>query len=235
MVHDLDTDRVATSDERGAPPSAEVVRTRRVYARFARFYDVFRAIWSRWTRPIEDDLDRLFRERIGPDTRVLELAPGTGINIERLLRCSQGFRGYLGVDSSQAMLAHARVKARGDDRIELRLGDATDLKAVEDGFGFVVSTWLLSHLDDPSVIVRDALGKLAPGGTAVFVFLTEPRSKLLRAILRTLGGPFSFSMVDAEPIHALPGLERVRTCADGFATLAAFRALEENPGRSIDA
>ncbi len=210
--------------------SPQVERTRRVYRRFAPFYDGVRAIWSRWTRPIEEDLDRLFRERIGPDTRILELAPGTGINIERLFRCSPGFGSYLGIDSSDEMLARARVRARGDERIELRLGDATDLQAVPDSFEFVVSTWLLSHLDAPAATVRDALGQLAPGGTAAFVFLAAPRRKLLHLILRWLGGPFSFRLVDLEAIRELPGLERLSTCAGGMAILAAFRApTDETP------
>jgi SAM-dependent methyltransferase len=195
-----------------------------VYRWFAPFYDVFRAIWSRWTRPVEDDLDRLFRERVGPDALILELAPGTGINIERLLRCSPEFGFYLGIDSSEEMLARARVRARGDERIELRTGDATDLKGVAYTFDFVVSTWLLSHLDAPAATVRDALGKLAPGGTAAFVFFTAPRSRLLHAAFRTLYGPFSYQLVDPEPIRELPGLERLSTCAGGIATLAVFRA-----------
>ncbi|MEN8184400.1 MAG: methyltransferase domain-containing protein [Myxococcota bacterium] len=214
-------------DEAVVPASAQVQRTRRLYRRFAPFYDAFRTIWSRWTRPVEEDLDRLFRQRIGPGARILELAPGTGINIERLLRCSPGFGSYLGIDSSEEMLARARTRSRGDERIDLRVGDATDLKDVANSFDFVASTWLLSHLDAPAATVRDALGKLAPGGTAVFVFFTAPRSRLLHAALRALHGPFSYQLVDAEPIRELPGLEQLSTCAGGIATLAVFRAPAE--------
>lgn len=204
--------------------SPQVTRIRGLYRRFAPFYDGFRAIWGRWTRPVEEDLDRLFRDHIGPDSRILELAPGTGINIDRLLRCSRGFASYLGLDASEEMLVRARSRARGDARVDLRVGDATDLSTVEGVFDFVVSTWLLSHLEEPAAAVRGALSKLAPGGTAVFVFFTAPRSRLLRAGLRTLGGPFSYRFVDAEPIRGLPELERFETCAGGMASLAVFRA-----------
>ena len=204
--------------------SPQLIQSRRLYRRFAPFYDGFRALWSRWTRPIEQDVDRLFRDRIGPESRILELAPGTGINIARLLRCSPGFASYLGIDASEEMLARARPRARGDARFDLRVGDATDLGTVESVFDFVVSTWLLSHLDEPTAVVRGALAKLAPGGTAVFVFFTEPRSKLVRVGLRALGGPFSYRFVDPEPIRELRGLERLETCAGGMATLAVFRA-----------
>lgn len=211
---------------RGAnePLSAEVQRTRRLYRRVAPLYDAFRSLWSRWTRPIEETLDRLFRERIGPTTRLLELAPGTGINVARLLRCSPDFASYLGIDSSEEMLTRARQKAGGDSRMELRAGDATDLSALGQDFDFLVCTWLLSHLDAPAVAVRDALTKLAPGGTAAFVFLTAPRVALLRGVLARLSGPLRYRFVDTDAIGALPNLERIESCAAGMATLAVFQA-----------
>jgi ubiquinone/menaquinone biosynthesis C-methylase UbiE len=64
------------------PPATQ--RVRAVYHWVAPFYDAFRVVWSRLTLPIERELDRLFRERIGPEARILELAPGTGINVLRL-------------------------------------------------------------------------------------------------------------------------------------------------------
>lgn len=206
------------------PPSAEVERTRRLYRRVAFLYDGFRSLWSRWTRPVEQELDRLFRERIGPGARMLELAPGTGINVERLLRCAPGFGSYLGIDSSEEMLTRATEKARGDSRIELRIGDATDLRSVEGGFDFLVCTWLLSHLDAPADTARHALSKLSPGGTAAFVFFTEPTGALLRRVLGRLGRPLRYRYVDPQAIRTIPGLERVETCAAGMASLAVFRA-----------
>lgn len=221
----IDETRVAADGEaEAAPASPQVARIRRVYRRFTPFYDAFRAVWSRWTRPIEDDLDRLFGDRIGPDTRILELAPGTGINIDRLLRGGREFGSYLGIDASPEMLVRARSKARGNERVELRVGDATDLKNLASRFDLVVSTWLLSHLEAPAVTVHDALSTLAPGGTGVFVFFTAPRCAPLAWVTRALGGPFSYNLVDPEPIRKLPGLERLETCANGMATLAVFRA-----------
>ena len=77
-------------------PSAATIapatlRTRTLYRRIAPFYDTFRSAWSRLTLPVEQELDRLFREQIGQDTRILELAPGTGINIARLFREAKHF------------------------------------------------------------------------------------------------------------------------------------------------
>lgn len=206
-----------------AEASSEVARTRRLYRRVAPLYDGFRLLWSRWTRPAENALDALFRERIAPGSRILELAPGTGINVERLLRWAPDFASYLGIDASEEMLARAREKARGDARIELRIGDATDLRGVEGRFDFLVCTWLLSHLDAPADAVRDALSKLSPGGTVVFVFFTQPTNALFRRVLERLGGPLRYRFVDAGTIRTLPDLERIESCAGGTATLAVFR------------
>lgn len=207
-------------------PSAQVERTRRLYRRVVALYDPFRTVWSMWTRPAEKALDALFRERIASDARVLELAPGTGINVERLIRRAPGFGSYLGIDSSEEMLVRAREKACGDSRIELRLGDATDLDAIDGSFDFLVCTWLLSHLDRPADTVRAALSKLSPGGTAAFVFFTRPTGTFSRRVLERLGGPLRYRFVDTDAIERLSGLERLETCAAGMATLAVFRAPE---------
>ena len=140
------------------------------------------------------------------------------------------FAAYLGIDSSEEMLARAREKARDDPRIELRIGDATDLRAVEGSFDFLVCTWLLSHLDAPQDTARTALSKLAPDGTAAFVFFSQPAGTLWRGVLGRLGGPLRYRFVDVQAIRALPGLERIQTCAGGMATLAVFTAPGEPGG-----
>lgn len=205
-----------------APATEEVERTRRVYHWIAPVYDLLRSLWSRWTRPAEEELDQLFRERIGPGTRILELAPGTGINIERLLRRAPDFRSYLGIDSSPEMLEKARTRAGGDSRIRLVIGDATDLARVDGDFELVVSTWLLSHLDSPAETVRAAVAKLAPGGTAAFVFFGPARSRFLRWILGVLSGPGCYRSIDSATIGELPLLERLSSYAGGSATVAVF-------------
>ena len=199
---------------------------RRLYRRMAPVYDPIRSVWSRWTRSAEAELDLLFSERVGPEARVLELAPGTGINIERLLRCAPRFRSYLGIDISPDMLARARDKTGGDPRFELRIGDATELTDVEESFDFVVCTWLLSHLEDPARTVARATEKLAPGGTAVFVFFTEPDRAVVRWPLRPAVRAFRARFVAPETIHRLPHLERLTRHAGGLATFAVFRRVE---------
>lgn len=170
------------------------------------------------------ELDRLFATRIGLGSHVLELAPGTGINLVGLQKQATGFASYLGIDISEAMLKRARRKAGNDPRVRLRLGDATDLSSLDARFDFIVCTWLLSHLDFPAEAVRGAVAKLAPGGTAVFVFFAAPSDALLRALGRAFVGSYKGQYVDPASISTIPNLERMTRYASGFATLALFHA-----------
>jgi ubiquinone/menaquinone biosynthesis C-methylase UbiE len=198
---------------------------RSLYGRVARVYDAIRPLWS--SSEAEAKLDALFAERIGPSTRVLELAPGTGINVERLFRRSPKFGSYLGIDVSSAMLDRARVAARNDSRVTLQLGDATDLSGLAGSFGFIVCTWLLSHLEHPERTVRDALEHLEPGGTAAFLFFIRPDNPVIRALVSLFVRSFRGAFVDAEAISSLPHLEVMNRCGGGYATLAVFHRPRE--------
>ena len=207
----------------GGSGSPTTERVRVVYRWGAPFYDAYRIVWSWLTRPIERELDDLFRTRIGPGTCILELGPGTGINVVRLLREAPRFGSYLGIDVSEPMLRRAQPRARGDARIVFRVGDATDLAAIDGSFDFIVSTWMLSHLAVPSEVVRSALAKLAPGGTAVFVFLSRLSVAPLRWLLDAFGSVFRYRRLDATWLDDHAGLERSSRCAAGMATLVVFR------------
>jgi hypothetical protein len=43
-------------------------------------------------------------------------------------------------------------------------------------------------------------------------------------VLRALSGPFSYRLVDPVPIREIAGLEHLRSCAAGMATIAVLRA-----------
>ena len=135
---------------------------RRFYRLMAWIYDPIRRWWSRRTSEAEAELDLLFEKNIRPDSRILELAPGTGINLDRLRRVSPEFQSYLGIDLSKEMLTQAQRRAEGDTRVQLRLGDVRDLTTVEGSFDFVVSTWLLSHLEHPEATVRQHFRSRSP-------------------------------------------------------------------------
>jgi ArsR family transcriptional regulator len=206
-----------------AAPESRLSRVRAVYRVFAPLYDAFRSVWSRLTGSTEEALDALFASRIPPGGRILELGPGTGVNLERLQRLGIAFGAYLGIDASEEMLERARAKLAGDPRVDLRLGDVTHLSGVDGRFDFVVSTWVLSHLDDPFAVVRDATRRLTPGGRAVFLFSGMPRSRLLRACLWPFYRWADARFIDPEPLRELPELEALERRSGGLATLAVLR------------
>ncbi len=205
---------------------------RRFYRLTAWVYDPIRRWWTGRTSEAESALDSLFRKNIRPSSRILELGPGTGVNLERLYRVSPEFQSYLGIDLSQEMLSRAERKTQGDARVELRLGDVRELPAVGGPFDFVVSTWMLSHLEQPEATVRTALEKLAPGGAAVFLFGSAPQKGLVRATYRAIWRAGSARLVDPGPLCQLPGFERTETfraALEAMATLIVYRAVPPPP------
>ena len=101
------TRRVSLSSQRSRS-------VRRFYRLMAWIYDPLRRWWSRRTAAAESELDSLFAENIRASSRILELGPGTGVNLARLYRVSPEFRSYLGIDLSKEMLSRAQRVAPGD-------------------------------------------------------------------------------------------------------------------------
>ncbi len=203
---------------------------RSLYRRVARVYNAIRPLWS--SRAAEAQLDSLFAERIGAGASLLDLAPGTGTNLERLFRCAPGLGTYLGIDVSAAMLDRARITARSDSRVTLQLGDATELSGVGGSYDFIVCTWLLSHLERPEHAVRGALEHLEPGGTAAFLFFTRADGPLVRGLVALFTRSFRGAVVDSEAIRRLPHFERMHRFGGGYATLAVFRRRGETSPRA---
>jgi S-adenosylmethionine-diacylgycerolhomoserine-N-methlytransferase len=115
--------------------------------------------------------DRLIRE-LAPPTggTVLEVGCGTGRNLIAAARAWPEAR-YFGIDISEAMLETARIKVANaglSGRITLAQGDATrfDAKALfgRERFDRIFQSYTLSMIPDWQGAIREAAGKLAPGG-----------------------------------------------------------------------
>jgi SAM-dependent methyltransferase len=102
-----------------------------------------------------------FFDALGIDgqTSVLDLGSGTGVAARRIAR-RPGFRGHVtGVDLSADFIAVARRLAAEeslDDRLTFATGDTTRLAYADGAFDAVVAVTLLSHVDDPLAILREA-------------------------------------------------------------------------------
>ena len=165
-------------------------------------YDRMGAVLSfgqdpRWRRALVASVEA------SPDDRVLDVATGTGLVAEALVRrygCS-----VVGLDQSEAMLAGARhrVAARPElgRRVELVHAEAEELPFEDASFDAVTFTYLLRYVDDPAATMRELARVLKPGGRMASLEFGVPRSPLLQALWRAytrLGLPAIGRLVSRE-------------------------------------
>ncbi len=100
------------------------------------------------------------RIEAGPDSRVLDVATGTGA-VARELRRRSGCS-VIGLDQSPEMLAEARRRV-GED-IELVEGEADRLPFSDGEFDGLTFTYLLRYVDDPAATLRELARVVRPGG-----------------------------------------------------------------------
>ncbi|MBN1512110.1 MAG: methyltransferase domain-containing protein [Phycisphaerae bacterium] len=107
--------------------------------------------------------------RLRPDSRVLEVGCGTGLNFRHILEHLDPVRGRLvGVDFSPHMLVRARrrVAAQKWNHVELREGDATCLR-LDEPFDAVLFAYSLSMIPDWRAALELARDHLREGGRIV--------------------------------------------------------------------
>jgi demethylmenaquinone methyltransferase/2-methoxy-6-polyprenyl-1,4-benzoquinol methylase len=113
----------------------------------------------RWRRALVAEV------RAGAGQRVLDVATGTGMVAEELLR--RGDCAVVGIDQSPEMLAAARARFEGTGaaaRIELQQGQAEALPFADESFDALTFTYLLRYVDDPAATVRELARVVRPGG-----------------------------------------------------------------------
>ena len=125
-----------------------------------RYRERFRREHPAW-RASGDEFEALARQRLGPDSRVLDLGCGRGGVMELLWR---EVRRAVGADPDLASLREHRaglplVCARGEA-----------LPFANERFDVVLALWVLEHVPRPEVVLQEARRVLAPGGR--FLFLT---------------------------------------------------------------
>ena len=141
-------------------PSARKRHALALFAGLGPGYDRMGALLSfgqdpRWRRAL------VARVRAGPGDRVLDVATGTGLVAQELVRthgCS-----VVGLDQSEAMLAVARAKLPAG--VELVRGEAEQLPFADAEFDALTFTYLLRYVDDPLLTLRELARVVRPGGT----------------------------------------------------------------------
>ncbi len=101
---------------------------------------------------------------------VLDVATGTGLVAERLLRA--GHR-VTGLDQSPDMLGVAR--RRFGDRVALVEGSAETLPFDDASFDHLTFTYLLRYVDNPAAVLLELARVVRPGGTIAMLEFAVPR------------------------------------------------------------
>jgi demethylmenaquinone methyltransferase/2-methoxy-6-polyprenyl-1,4-benzoquinol methylase len=107
----------------------------------------------------------------GPESRVLDVATGTGL-VARALTSRYGCM-VVGVDQSPGMLAEARRRANG--RTEFVEASADELPFVDGEFDALTFTYLLRYVADPAATLRELARVVRPGGTIAGLEFAVPR------------------------------------------------------------
>lgn len=109
---------------------------------------------------------RLTRERLRPDSRVLELGCGTGTTA---LRHAPHVARVLGIDFSPRMIeiARERAGAAGVPNVGFEVDDVTRLDFPSGSWDMVMAHSLLHLLDDRADLLRRVHDWLTPGGVLV--------------------------------------------------------------------
>jgi demethylmenaquinone methyltransferase/2-methoxy-6-polyprenyl-1,4-benzoquinol methylase len=130
---------------------------RRLFAPLGPSYDRMGALLSLGQDPL---WRRFLVSRLPPGGHVLDVATGTGLVADQLLR-----RGYqvTALDQSPEMLAVAR--ARLDGRVELVEASAESLPFPERAFDHLTFTYLLRYVDEPQATLAELARVVRAGGT----------------------------------------------------------------------
>jgi demethylmenaquinone methyltransferase/2-methoxy-6-polyprenyl-1,4-benzoquinol methylase len=151
----------------------------------------------RWRRAMVDAVGAR------PGDRVLDVATGTGLVAQRLVRRSGCT--VVGLDQSTAMLDAARARLRRDpvlgQRVSLVVGEAERLPFADGEFDHLTFSYLLRYVDDPAATLHELARVVRPGGrVAGLEFAVPPRApwRALWRLYTRVGLPALGRLVSAE-------------------------------------
>jgi SAM-dependent methyltransferase len=125
-----------------------------------RYRERYRREHPGW-RSSGDEFEALARQRLSPDSRVLDLGCGHGGVMELFWR---NVRSAVGVDPDLASLRQHRAS------LPLVCGRGEALPFAAEHFDVAIGLWVLEHLPMPEIVLKNVRRTLAPGGH--FLFLT---------------------------------------------------------------
>jgi ubiquinone/menaquinone biosynthesis C-methylase UbiE len=176
-------DRVTCRFREECPmPPSETERIRRIFDKQAPKYDKSMSRFESWL--FAGNREWVCERAEG---EVLDLAAGTARNLPYF---PAGVR-VTGVELSPEMAELGRLRAEEVGRkIDMRVGDATDLPFPDESFETVVCTYGLCTIPDDAAAVREAKRVLRPGGRLLLAEHVRSPNPVVRTIQR-IAEPFA--------------------------------------------
>lgn len=138
--------------------------------------------------------------RIGPKSgTLLDLGTGPGLIPLKIAARCKGLE-VVGVELSKAMLTLAwkNLKETGlEDCVRFEEGDVKSLGYPDHSFDAVISNSLLHHLQDPLIMIREALRVLKPEGALLIRDLRRPPPFCHKLWVRVFGRHYEGKMLEA--------------------------------------
>jgi demethylmenaquinone methyltransferase/2-methoxy-6-polyprenyl-1,4-benzoquinol methylase len=155
----------------------------RLFAGLPRRYDLAGALLSfgqdpRWRRAMVGTV------QARPGERVLDVATGTGMVAEALVR-RYGCK-VIGLDQSPEMLSGAQAKLDRDPRlaarIELVRGEAESMPFADGEFDHLSFTYLMRYVEDPGATLTELARVVRPGGRIASLEFMLPANPIARSL-----------------------------------------------------
>jgi demethylmenaquinone methyltransferase/2-methoxy-6-polyprenyl-1,4-benzoquinol methylase len=155
-------------------------------------FDVIAPKYDRFTRVFSFGMDvgwkrelmTLVSTSIAPDSRVLDLACGTGdLAFAAGLKATRG--SVVGVDASPVMIDQAKVRAASDapaDNVRFAVGDLTSLDIPDASVDVITAGYALRNVPNYEQGVSEMARVLKPGGVVATLDFYRPKSSLWRPL-----------------------------------------------------
>ena len=142
-----------------------------VYTQTASIYDLWGSLTETKARKRS-----LALAQIQDGMHILEVAIGTGLTFQEILRANLGGQN-IGVDLTPAMLkkARARISKLGLDNYQISVGDAYDLKFPDQQFDLLMNNYMFDILPEKDFVpvLQEFRRVLKPSGQIVLVNMTK--------------------------------------------------------------
>ncbi|HHJ20620.1 MAG TPA: methyltransferase domain-containing protein [Gammaproteobacteria bacterium] len=161
----------------------------KTYRRYAPRYDFwFGAVFHPGRKAVIHHMD------CKPGEKILEVGVGTGLSLPLY---PEGVE-VTGIDISEEMLEHARIRAKRDklEHVELHTMDAENMTFEDNSFDKVVAMYVASVVPDPVKLVEEMRRVCRPGGELMLVNHFSSSNPLISGfekMLTPLSGKLGFN------------------------------------------